>query len=133
MSADRWYGFPPPLRIAVIAAAWFGYAMLVLDLNALDIGSRSAKFIWSACLVWTALSVFADLGLRSKFSSIEQRRTYLAALRTGELPPTEDAEEYRRWLGRSTMSHATAPCFWDSPSLVRGCSRACPVSRRTAE
>ena len=115
MWADRWYGFPPPLRIAVIAAAWFGYAILMLNLNALDSGSRSAKFIWSACLVWAALSVLADLGLRSKFSSIEQRRTYLAALRTGELPPSVDAEEYGRWLGRSTMAHATAPFAWGLP------------------
>lgn len=45
MSADRWFGLPPTLRIGVITAVWFGYAVLVLDLNALDSGSRSAKFI----------------------------------------------------------------------------------------
>jgi hypothetical protein len=115
MWADRWFGFPPPLRMAVITAAWFGYAILVLDLNAIDSGSRSAKFIWSACLVWAALSVLADLGLRSRFSSIKQRTAYFVSLRTGELPTSIDAEEYRRRLGRSTMAHAIAPFAWGLP------------------
>jgi hypothetical protein len=113
--ADHWYGFPRTLRIGVITAVWFGYAILVLDLNALDSGSRSVKFIWVACLVWAALSVLADLGVRSRFSSSEQRRTYVAALRTGELPATHDRDEWRRWLGRGTMWHAIAPCVWGPP------------------
>lgn len=69
MWADRWFGFPPTLRIVAIAAVWFGYAVLVLDLNSLDSCSRSAEFIWAACLVWAAISVLFDLGVRTRFSS----------------------------------------------------------------
>jgi hypothetical protein len=115
MSADRWFGFPPRLRIAVIAAVWFGYAVLVLDLNALDSGSRSADVIWAVCLAWAALSILANLGLRSRFSSIKHRTAYFVALRTGEVPASLDAEECGRWLGRSTMAHAIAPFAWGVP------------------
>jgi hypothetical protein len=46
-----WFRLRPPVRVLVIAVVWFSYAVLVLDLNALDSGSRSAKLIGIACLV----------------------------------------------------------------------------------
>lgn len=44
--------------------------VLVLDVYALDSGSRSAKVIWTACLLGAALAVGVDLGLRPKLPSI---------------------------------------------------------------
>lgn len=73
---ETWIRLPLTLRILIIAAVWFGYAVLVLDLNSLDDSSRSAKLIWTACLVWVAVTVVAEIGLRPKFGSLEQRVAY---------------------------------------------------------
>ncbi|MDT5108021.1 MAG: hypothetical protein QOI25_5534 [Mycobacterium sp.] len=54
-----WFRLPLVVRLVVIALACFGYGVLILDFNALDIGSRSAKIIGTACLV----------GLRSRSGS----------------------------------------------------------------
>ncbi|MGB8503145.1 DUF308 domain-containing protein [Mycobacterium sp.] len=55
------FRLPLPVRVVIIAVAWFSYAILVLDLNSLDSGSRSAEPIWTACLVGAALTVVVDL------------------------------------------------------------------------
>jgi hypothetical protein len=60
---------PPAVRVGSIAVVWFSYAILVLDLNSLDSGSRSAKLIWTACLVGAGLTAGVDLGLRPKLRS----------------------------------------------------------------
>jgi hypothetical protein len=69
-----WFRFPLVVRLAVIALAWAGYGVLALDFNALDMGSRSAKIIWTACLVGAALAVGFDLGWRPKARSKDHRR-----------------------------------------------------------
>ena len=119
--ADRWSGF----RAAAARRRHHGG---VVRLRRSDAEPERPRQWFSECevhldkpaSVWAALSVLADLGLRSRFSSIEQRRTYFVALRTGELPPSVDAEEYGRWLGRSTMAHAIAPFAWGLPLWFGG-------------
>jgi hypothetical protein len=113
------FRLPLPVRVVIIAVAWFSYAILVLDLNSLDSGSRSAKLIWTACLVGAALTAVVDLGLRPKFGSIEQLIAYHWALRTGELPAPIELDEWRRWLRRSGLLDAMAPSLW-GPPLVFG-------------
>jgi hypothetical protein len=45
------FRLPLPVRLVTIAVVWVSYAVLVLDLNSLDNGSRNAKLIWTATLV----------------------------------------------------------------------------------
>ena len=107
---ETWIRLPLMLRILIIAAVWFGYAVLVLDLNSLDDSSRSAKLIWTACLVWVAVTVVAEIGLRPKFGSLEQRVAYKQALRSGELPVGIELDVWRRWLDRSLLTNLSLLC-----------------------
>jgi hypothetical protein len=104
-----WFRLRPPVRVLVIAVVWFSYAVLVLDLNALDSGSRSAKLIGIACLVGGAITVGVDRSLRPKRRSIEQLMAYRRALRTGELPAPLELEEWRRRLLCSELLNGFAP------------------------
>jgi hypothetical protein len=112
-----WFRLPPVVRLVVIALAWFGYAVLVLDVNAL--GSPSAKIIGTACLVGAALAVGFDLGWRPKDRSTEQLSAYRRALRSGELPTPIELDEWRRWVVRSDLLNGFAP-FCAGPFVMFG-------------
>ncbi|MDT5327787.1 MAG: hypothetical protein QOF25_4939 [Mycobacterium sp.] len=103
-----WFRLPLVVRLVVIALACFGYGVLILDFNALDIGSRSAKIIGTACLVGAALAVGFDLGWR-KARSMDQLSAYRRALRSSELPTPIELDEWRRWVVRSDLLNGFAP------------------------
>ena len=107
---ETWIRLPLTLRILIVAAVWFGYAVLVLDLNSLDDSSRSAKLIWTVCLVGAAVTVVVDIGLRPKFGSLEQRVAYKQALRSGELPVGIELDVWRRSLYRSLLTNLALLC-----------------------
>jgi hypothetical protein len=104
-----WLRLPVLVRVFVIAVVWFTYAVLVLDLNALGIGSRSGKIICAACLVGAVLTVGVDVGLHPKPGSVGQRIAYRRALRSGELPTPVELDEWRRWVVHSDLLNGFAP------------------------
>jgi hypothetical protein len=104
-----WFRLPLVVRLVVIALAWLGYGVLVLDFNAMDIGSRSAKIIGTACSVGAALAVGFDVGWRPKARSMDQLSAYRRALRSSELPTPIELDEWRRWVVRSDLLNGFAP------------------------
>src|SRR4030095_53831 len=87
---ETWFRLPQLVRGAIIAAAWFGYAYLVLSLLTAESAERIAMYFAIACILGAAVTVGADGALRSRFGSAKQLTMYYSALRTGELPA--DAE-----------------------------------------
>jgi predicted Zn-dependent protease with MMP-like domain len=105
-----WLRLPLAVRVVVIAAVWLGYAILVSDLDSLDPALQGAKFIWTACLVGSVVTVGVELGVRPKFGSIGQLTAYNRALQTGELPPGIELDVWRRWLRRSALTNFALWC-----------------------
>jgi hypothetical protein len=101
---ETWFRLPQLVRGAIIAAAWFGYAYLVLSLLTAESANRIAMYFAIACVMGAAVTVGADGALRSRFGSAHQLTMYYRALRTGGQPGSIEVDKWRRWLSGSELS-----------------------------
>jgi len=116
---DDWFRLPILVRLVIIAGAWFGYGVVVLDLNSAGTADGLGLTVWVACGVGFYLTLWADLAVHGKFDSIEEFTTYRRALRSGELPEVIDVVQWRRWLRTSLWANAAA-AICGSPFLYLG-------------
>ena len=116
---ETWFRLPQLVRGAIIAAAWFGYAYLVLSLQDAESVDRIAMYFSIACVIGAAVTVGADGAVRSTFGSAEQLTMYYRALRTGELPDSIEVDKWQQWL-RGSESSTGAVALGVGPFVLFG-------------
>jgi hypothetical protein len=127
---NRWKPGPDSttVRIVVVVLVWAAYAVLIINLNSLDIGHPSATAIWIACLMGMIATLCAVLANEHESGQID-RITYGMALRTGKLPAEIEPDVWRRRLRRGRLSNWLA---WLAGCTFVGFGLASSVGSRTA-
>jgi hypothetical protein len=105
---QTWFRLPQLVRGVVIAAAWFGYATLVLSLLTSESAGRIAMYFAIACVMGAAITVGADGAVRGRFASPTNVRTYYRALASGQLPADAELDEWRDWLLGTSAANVAA-------------------------